>query len=78
MKCGRTGAALKRAEQRGRRALALELVGEQILGGDDLALHADDLGDLGDAAHAVAHAADLHDQVHGGGDLGAHRLGAAG
>src|SRR5579875_1388763 len=54
------------------RGFALELEGEQVLGGDDLALHPDDLGDLHDAAHAVAHAADLYDQIDGRGDLRAH------
>jgi hypothetical protein len=48
---------------------------EEVLGGDDLALHAGDLGDLGDPPLAVALAADLDDQVDGRLDLLAHRLG---
>ena len=56
---------LEGAEQDAVAALALIFVGEQVLHGDDLALHADDLGHVGDAADAVAHALDLHDQVDG-------------
>src|SRR5258708_1622035 len=56
-------------------ALALILPAEQLLGRDDVALHADDLHDMRDPPHAVAHAVDLDDQMHGGCDLGAHRAG---
>ena len=52
-----------------------EVEGEQVLHGDDLALHADHLGDRGDAARAVLEAGLLHDEVEGAGDLladGAH------
>src|SRR5690606_41415529 len=49
--------------------------------GDDVVLHADHLGHAGDAAGAVAQAADVHDQVDGGCDLladGPHRQVEAG
>ena len=46
-----------------------------VVHGDHLALHAADVGDLRDAAHAVAHALDLDDQVDRAGDLGADRPG---
>src|SRR3546814_5585488 len=42
---------------------------EQFLRDDDVAFHADDLGDVGDAARAVAQALDLDDQVDRVGDL---------
>ena len=42
---------------------------EGVLQGDDLALHALHLGDVGDAAGAVAQPGDLDDEVDGGGDL---------
>src|SRR3546814_9580170 len=48
---------------------AFVLVDEQVLHGDDVTFHADDLGDVRDAAAAVAHAADLHDKIHRVGDL---------
>ena len=47
----RTETALQHAVE----TLAFELEEEQILGGDDVTLHADDLGDVGNAAHPVAH-----------------------
>ena len=53
-----------------------EVEGEDVLERDDLALHADDLGDGGDAARAVLEAGLLDDEVEGPGDLladGAHR-----
>ena len=43
--------------------------GEQVLQGDDVALHADHLGDVGDAARAVLETGLLDDQVDGAGDL---------
>ena len=48
---------------------------EDVLGGDDVALHADDLGDRGDPAGAVLETGLLDDEVDGAGDLladGAH------
>jgi hypothetical protein len=48
----------------------LELKGEKILGGDDIALRADDFHDVRDAANAVAHSVDLRDQMDGGCNLG--------
>ena len=46
---------------------------EDVLQGDDVALHADDLGDVGDPARAVLEARLVHDQVDRGGDLLADR-----
>ena len=43
--------------------LALDLIGDQVLGDDDIAFGADHFGDLGDAARAVAHAFGLDDDV---------------
>ena len=45
------------------RVLALDVVDEDVLGGDDVALGADHLGDVGDAARAVAQARGLDDDV---------------
>src|SRR6478735_3574916 len=42
---------------------------EGVLEGDNVALHALDLRDVGDAAGPVPQAGDLHDEVHRGGDL---------
>src|SRR4051812_33956396 len=50
-------------------AVAFGDVMEQIVHGDDVAFHADDFRDEGDAAHTIAHAADLHDEVQRRGDL---------
>ena len=75
MKCGREVRALEAPRDAAVAVLALVVELEEVLGGDDLALHAGDLGHLGDPPHAVAHAADLHDQVDGALDLLAHRLG---
>src|SRR5262245_27579499 len=55
--------------------LALDLVDEEVLQGDDVAFHADDLGHVGDLARAVAQARCLHDHVDRAGDLLAHGLG---
>src|SRR5688500_5410163 len=52
-----------------------EVEGEDVLERDDLTLHADDLGDGGDAARAVLEAGLLDDEVERPGDLladGAH------
>src|SRR5688500_18617140 len=49
------------------------VVDEEILHGDDVALHTEDLGDVGDAARAVAQPGLLDDDVDGGGDLLADR-----
>src|SRR5690606_32559150 len=49
---------------------------EQVLEGDHVALHALDLGDVGDPPGAVPESGDVHDQVDGRGDLlpdGPHR-----
>jgi hypothetical protein len=46
---------------------------EDVLDRDLLAFHADDLGDVGDAAAPVPHTRDLHDHVDGRGDLLADR-----
>ena len=43
--------------------LAQQIVEEDVLGDDDVAFHSDHLGDVGDAARAVAQARDLHDHV---------------
>src|SRR6185437_5362530 len=43
--------------------LALDLIGDQVLGDDDIAFGADHLGDLGDAARAVAYTFGLDDDV---------------
>src|SRR5215207_2029223 len=48
---------------------------ENLLHADDVLLHADQLGDVGDAAGAVTQARQLDDQVDGRGDLLADRLG---
>src|ERR1700731_2631096 len=48
--------------------LADHLVEEQILGDDDVALHPQDLGDVGDAARAVAQARTLDDDIDRGAD----------
>src|SRR5260370_3257022 len=56
------------------RSLALELISEEILRGDDLAFHADHFRDGDDAATAVAHAAHLDDHVDGSSDLLTHRF----
>src|SRR5271169_6637358 len=50
--------------------LADEVVDEQILRDDDVALHAHHLGNVGDATRAVAQARGLHDDV----DRGDHHL----
>src|ERR1700674_2362687 len=69
---GPDAARLERALQLAVGGFALELEGEQVLGGDDVALHADNLGDVRNPALAVAHAVDLADQVNRRGDLGSH------
>src|SRR6478752_9828776 len=51
---------------------------EGVLQGDDVPFHALHLGDMGDAAGAVAQSGDLDDEIDGGGDLlpdGAERQG---
>src|SRR5580692_7372009 len=48
--------------------LAHDLVGENVLGDDDVAFHAHHLGDVGDAARTVAQAGGLHDDIDGGAD----------
>src|SRR5205085_6191730 len=53
---------------------AAPLEEENLLHRDDVALHARDLGDGGDAARAVGEARDLYDEVDGRGDLRAHGL----
>ena len=56
-------------------AAGREVEGEQVLEGDDVALHADHLGDRGDPAGAVLEAGLLDDQVERAGHLladGAH------
>ena len=45
------------------RVLADDLVDEQVLRDDDVAFHAHHLGDVGDAARAVAQARGLDDDV---------------
>src|SRR5579863_10638809 len=50
------------------RVFADDVVDEQILGGDDVAFHADDFGDVGDAAGAVAQARSMDDDVNGRAD----------
>src|SRR5262245_16584635 len=45
------------------RVLTGHVVDENVLGDDDVAFHADDLGDVGDAARSVAQARGLHDDV---------------
>src|SRR5260221_5975374 len=57
------------------RPLALELVGEETLRGDDLSFHADHFRDGDDTATAVAHAAHLDDHMDGSSDLLTHRFG---
>ena len=52
--------------------LALKLKGEQLLGGDYVALHPDHFHDMRHAADTVAHPVDLRDQVDGRRDLGSH------
>ena len=55
-----------------------EVEGEEVLQGDDLALHADDLGDGGDPSRAVLEPGLLDDEVERAGHLladGAHRAG---
>src|SRR4051794_21609251 len=46
-----------------------EVEQEDVLEGDDVALHALHLRDVRDAAGAVAQTAEMHDQVEGGGHL---------
>ena len=48
--------------------LAHHVVDEEVLGDDDVAFHADHLGDVGDAARAVAQARRLDDDVDRGAD----------
>ena len=58
-----------------------EVEQEDVLEGDDVALHALHLGDVGDAAGAVAQAGEVHDEVEGRGHLladGPHRQVEAG
>ena len=55
-------------------SIARILKGEDLLGLDDVVLHPAHLGDRDDAAHPVALALDLNDQVDGAGDLPADRL----
>ena len=50
------------ADQIAVRVLADDVVDEQVLGDDDVAFHAHHLGDVGDAARAVAQARGLHDR----------------
>src|SRR5919108_5184069 len=57
---------------------ALDLVDEEVLEGDHVAFHADDLGDVGDLARAIAQARRLDDHVDRAGDLLAHGLGGGG
>src|SRR5213080_4373885 len=59
---GRTMAA----DQAAVRVLAQHLKDEHVLGDDDIAFHAHHLGDVGDAARAVAQARGLDDHVHRG------------
>ena len=61
--CGPDAARQEGALQLAVGAFALELEGEQILGGDDLAFHPHHFGDVRHPAPAVAHALHLADQV---------------
>src|SRR5499426_4489021 len=54
--------------------LAQHLVDEHVLGDDDVAFHAHHLGDVGNAARAVAQARRLHDDVNRGADHFANGL----
>ncbi len=54
-------------------ALALVFVQKQRAEGDDVAFHAHDFHDLGDAAHAVAHALGLNDEIERADQLGPDR-----
>src|SRR5690606_13861774 len=56
------------------RVLALDVVEDQVLRDDDVAFHPDHLGDVGDAARAVAQARRLDDDVDRADDDLAHRL----
>src|SRR5580658_7557495 len=48
--------------------LAQDVVDEQILGDDDVALESNHLGDVGDASGAIAQTRRLNDDVDGGAD----------
>src|SRR5436190_23904987 len=80
-RCGETIAALRTDARRLEPAAHLAVLAktetleqEDVLHGDDAALHAGELGDAGDLSRAVGEARNLHDQVDGRGNLLADRL----